>query len=477
MADSRRVGQPRPGQQQRQQNTLPDSWPTDMTSQFRRVLSTRRMNALQHRPSSRAQSPAVHQMSGQRSQTSSPMPSRQFDQRYPAPASARRPVPGQSSTYPPQQSQPYSQSQSLPPPPPPSYSSLKNIPLIPTPPSDRKSLKFRTMLHSLSQTPCRWENPGLLDEALSVVPVQRIYEEAQEQADLFAAEAASLGPNVKPAWGYQDCCVIALMKWFRRDFFKWVNNPKCAHCNSATIAMGLVAPIDEEQARGATRVELYQCSHAHCKAFERFPRYNDAFVLLQTRRGRVGEWANCFTMLCRAMGCRVRWIWNSEDHVWTEVFSVHRQRWVHVDVCEEAWDKPLLYTQGWKRKLAYCIAFSRDGAMDVTRRYVRNPATQALPRDKAPEAVLLHIMDEIRALRRRNMEKREKFRLEGEDMREDREFRQFIIETLARDIARMLPGATNPDPNVIKAAEQRADAEWAALRTDQDQSNQRDPRQ
>lgn len=115
--------------------------------------------------------------------------------------------------------------------------------------------------------------------------------------------------------------------------------------------------------------------------------------------------------------------------------------------------------------------------MDVTRRYVRNPATQALPRDKAPEAVLLHIMDEIRALRRRNMEKREKFRLEGEDMREDREFRQFIIETLARDIARMLPGATNPDPNVIKAAEQRADAEWAALRTDQDQSNQRDPRQ
>lgn len=362
MADNRRVGQPRPGQQQRQQNTLPDSWPTDMTSQFRRVLSTRRMNALQHRPSSRAQSPAVHQMSGQRSQTSSPMPSRQFDQRYPAPPSARRPVPGQSSTYPPQQSQPYSQPQSLPPPPPPSYSSLKNIPLIPTPPSDRKSLKFRTMLHSLSQTPCRWENPGLLDEALSVVPVQRIYEEAQEQADLFAAEAASLGPNVKPAWGYQDCCVIALMKWFRRDFFKWVNNPKCAHCNSATIAMGLVAPIDEEQARGATRVELYQCSHAHCKAFERFPRYNDAFVLLQTRRGRVGEWANCFTMLCRAMGCRVRWIWNSEDHVWTEVFSVHRQRWVHVDVCEEAWDKPLLYTQGLSSQ-----QFDTDSPLTFTR--------------------------------------------------------------------------------------------------------------
>ena len=78
--------------------------------------------------------------------------------------------------------------------------------------------------------------------------------------------------------------------------------------------------------------------------------------------------------------------------------------------------------------------------MDVTRRYVRNPAKQALPRTKAAEAVLIHILDEIRASRRRDMDKKDKFRLEGEDMREDREFRQVMVETLARDIARMWPG-------------------------------------
>ena len=39
-------------------------------------------------------------------------------------------------------------------------------------------------------------------------------------------------------------------------------------------------------------------------------------------------------------------------------------------------------------------------------------------------------------MRRRDMNKTDKFRLEGEDMREDREFRQNIIESLAKDIGR-----------------------------------------
>lgn len=323
------------------QDPLPDTWAADLTAQFRRTLSTKRMNELSRRPGS------------QRS-TSSRMPTDIVVQPKPAPplpprqgedTSQATPLPPSRQAPPVPTSEPQ---QGIAPPrsPPPAYSSIKNIPTVPTPPTDNKSLRFRNMLLSLSNTPCKWENPGLLDEALSAIPLQRIYDEAQEESDLFQAEAASLGPNTKAAWGYQDCVVRALMKWFKNDFFEWVNNPKCTTCHARTIGTGMVAPLPDESARGANRVELYQCSNQRCLSFERFPRYNDAFVLLQTKRGRVGEWANCFTMLCRAVGSRVRWIWNAEDHVWTEVYSAHRRRWVHVDCCEEAWDAPLLYTQG-----------------------------------------------------------------------------------------------------------------------------------
>jgi peptide-N4-(N-acetyl-beta-glucosaminyl)asparagine amidase len=112
--------------------------------------------------------------------------------------------------------------------------------------------------------------------------------------------------------------------------------------------------------------------------------------------------------------------------------------------------------------------------MDVTRRYIRDQSKYSLERNRAPEPVVLHIMDEIRALRRNNMSKQEKFRLEGEDMREDREFRGYVIHSIAHqvskinaeDIANGRPRSPRADSDGQKALEGRTsgNSQWIRAR-------------
>jgi peptide-N4-(N-acetyl-beta-glucosaminyl)asparagine amidase len=126
--------------------------------------------------------------------------------------------------------------------------------------------------------------------------------------------------------------------------------------------------------------------------------------------------------------------------------------------------------------------------MDVTRRYVRDPAKYAAERNRCPEAVLLHIMDEIRALRRNNMSKQEKFVLQGEDLREGKELRSNVIISIAHEVSKLRaediingqPSVRRQDSDADKALEGRlsGNTQWVRARGEggRGSPNQQDPR-
>ena len=86
-------------------------------------------------------------------------------------------------------------------------------PKIPIPPVDRFQERFLRQLRALSKIPLEYENSAFLDEALSVIPLDTVYREAEEENLLKQAQALSLGPGERPQLGYDDCVIRALLRY------------------------------------------------------------------------------------------------------------------------------------------------------------------------------------------------------------------------------------------------------------------------
>lgn len=235
-----------------------------------------------------------------------------------------------------------------------------------------------------------YEDPVRQEVARKTVPLDNLEEKA-------LVSLAKEG-NFKPSKVEEDhAFLLQLLFWFKRSF-SWVNAPPCDGCGNETTAQGMGNALPSEIQYGATRVELYRCNS--CSRVTRFPRYNDPLKLVETRTGRCGEWANCFTLYCRSFGYESRLVLDFTDHVWTECYSEALGRWMHLDPCEAIYDRPLLYEKGWGKKLNYVIAIAKDGVYDVTKRYTRKwnevLSRRAITTESSVVSVLTSITKECR---------------------------------------------------------------------------------
>ncbi|KAL7976712.1 hypothetical protein Chor_008661 [Crotalus horridus] len=232
-----------------------------------------------------------------------------------------------------------------------------------------------------------YENPVLQKKALACIPLQNLKKQAQKK--LTQAQKLDRDCILRE----EDILLVELINWFKCSFFKWVDSLPCSKCGGQTETKDNLSPNEDDLRWDASRVENHFCNQ--CKFSNRFPRYNNPEKLLEIRQGRCGEWANCFTLCCRAVGFEARYIWDATDHVWTEVYSVSQKRWLHCDCCENVCDKPLLYEIGWGKKLSYIIAFSKEEIVDVTWRYSCKHEELLSRRTQVKETVLRETINNL----------------------------------------------------------------------------------
>eukprot|EP01041_Mallomonas_annulata_P004003 gene4003-7977_t len=212
------------------------------------------------------------------------------------------------------------------------------------------------------QSVLHYEDPQLQAEARSVINFDRLRFRAQE----YLSEVPDAPQDVAFLQG--------LLRWFKHEFFTWINKPGCSTpgCDGKPPnldAQGAGMPTTADREGWASMIEIYKCNL--CNQLTRFPRYNNSKTLLKSRRGRCGEWANCFVLICRSLALDARYVLDFTDHVWAEVWVPSLRRYVHCDPCEKRMDTPLMYEAGWNKKLTYIFSISRHGVIDAMPRYTR----------------------------------------------------------------------------------------------------------
>ena len=126
-----------------------------------------------------------------------------------------------------------------------------------------------------------YEDEMAIASAISVIPIERLKLEGHTASMTIAGDEGADVESVESAesrmerLSARDAELLALLRWFKEEFFSWVDKPPCEHCGGSemtSIGVEVNALTAEEREGEAGRVELYRCGA--CVKTTRFPRYN-----------------------------------------------------------------------------------------------------------------------------------------------------------------------------------------------------------
>lgn len=174
-----------------------------------------------------------------------------------------------------------------------------------------------------------YEDKRVQELAKQKLPLEELKKRSQDKAE-----------TLNSAFEIEFALLYETMMWFKTEFFQWMNSPTCKKCNSSSTFQGY--STNPAEFVNTTRIEVrmvisnwlnllwksislfypvilqvYSCDK--CENRLLFPRYNNPAQLLESRTGRCGEWANCFTLFCKVIDMEARYVVDKTDHVWTEV--------------------------------------------------------------------------------------------------------------------------------------------------------------
>ncbi|CAH1393635.1 unnamed protein product [Nezara viridula] len=263
-----------------------------------------------------------------------------------------------------------------------------------------------TIYHILDMT-STYKEKELLVKAIELIPVSKIW---SNTCALFREN--QLCPNkfyMEESVLLEKLFLENFISWFKNDFFKWYE-PNCKECGKhcEMVWYGSISP-----GKSIGKTEVYECNN--CQTMFNFERFNDPYILLKTRQGRCSEFSQVFTVMCFAVGYEARFIYDTNDHAWTEVYSHLQGRWIHCDPSEGVVDKPLMYELGWGKKPKLIMSFSPTMEIqDVTWRYSQDHKGVLSRRETDTNALLLYVVskhnklviDNCSSLKRRYIFKR-----------------------------------------------------------------------